>query len=77
VSNRSIYPLALRSNCSLQPIIIGIKKNAEIEGDFGHNGITSKDMANRRLRTDSARRIGLSADSNGVLTVVWGESALC
>ena len=52
------------------------KENAEIRGDFDDSGRTSEAMANQRLRADSARRIALSTSWNGVLTAVWGYSAL-
>ena len=52
------------------------KENAEIRGDFDDSGRTSEDAANRRLRADSARRIGLSTSWNGIRTAVWGYSAL-
>ena len=42
----------------------------EIGADFGHNGRTSKDMANRRLPLDSQRLIGLHTSQNDVLILV-------
>ena len=48
----------------------------EIGADFGHSGITSEDMANRKLPLDSRHGIGLFASSYGVLNVVCSQSSL-
>jgi hypothetical protein len=49
------------------------EKNAKIGAEFGHYCTTSDDMANRRLRLDSPRRIGLSTFLYGVLIVVCSQ----
>ena len=52
------------------------KKITEIGGDFGHSGITSEDMANRKLPLDSQRQIGLFTSLYDVPIVVCGHSSL-
>src|SRR5438045_9636743 len=44
-------------------------------GDFDDIATTSEDMANRRLRADSARRIALSIARNDVLIVLFRDAS--
>ena len=51
-------------------------KIAEIGANFGYCGTASEHMANQSAPVHSARQLGASTCRNGVLTGIWGHSAL-